>query len=204
MGSAGLPSCGAVGTWMCFPGVTRSPTRGTPMGGASKGGFGERGGELLNPQAEDQCITLTRVKNNRLVSRNEPVCNYSLACLLRSVPALAPRQAPANNPCLSSPPCHCLFYLGEGGVLCGFELVGLFFPFPSRSKAAAPCPSLGSPHPPSHGLQKPPVLAPRSTATLCPQGHVVPPRSPRTGGQCHQPTLPGGRCSGQYEPARGV
>lgn len=128
-----VPGCPAVGLWgpgCASQGSLAARPEVPPWGGASKGGFGERGGELLNPQAEDQCITLTRVKNNRLVSRNEPVCNYSLACLLRSVPALAPRQAPANNPCLSSPPCHCLFYLGEGGVLCGFELVGLFFPLP--------------------------------------------------------------------------
>lgn len=112
------------------------PNQRYPHGVGEQRGFWGEGGELLNPQAGDQCITLTRVKNNRLVSRNEPVCNYSLACLLRSVPALAPRQAPANNPCLSSPPCHCLFYFGGcwggagGGVLCGFELVGLFCPLP--------------------------------------------------------------------------
>lgn len=163
-GSAKRSGHGAVGTRMCFPGVTHL-TRGTPVGWASKGGFGEGGDELLNPQAGDQCITLTRVKNNRLVSRNEPVCNYSLACLLQSVPVLAPRQAPANNPCLSSPLCHCLSYFGGGGgggggLLCVFESMGLFSPTSSKSKAAAQCPSWGSPHPPSHSLRKPPVPAP--------------------------------------------
>lgn len=82
----------------------------------------------MNQQAGDQCITLTRVKNNRLVSRNEPVCNYSLACLLRSVPALARRQVAGGSQQPS------LFFSGLG---LGFflHLLGvLIFFFPSTSQ----------------------------------------------------------------------
>lgn len=142
------------------------------------------GVELLNQQAGDQCITLTRVKNNRLVSRNEPVCNYSLACLLRSVPALARRQV-AGSSQQPSP-----FFSGLGlGFFLHFLGVLIFFSplLPSKSKVIAPCLGLGSLSPASSKAPGPVV------PTTPWQSHVVP-WSPRNGDTATSP------CSGTSQP----
>lgn len=101
-------------------------------------------------------------------------------------------QAAPNNPRLSSLSWGWLFFFVF--LLFGF----VFFPFPANQRWLLGAPAQ-APTPPQATATS--SKAPSPCGTHRPTSKaMVSPRSPRTGGHCHQPTSPGGPCSGTSQP----